>query len=274
MKGKVISEIFGRLGNEMFEIAGAATFAKRNGKEYVGAIYRKGEEPSNEAKTSVLRKVKMGVDYDGYVFFSNGHPNAYLSPSYEIPTNIEKIVISNYLQDPKFIDKDVAFELFGIYESIEKEIEEKYGDLSDYACVNVRRGDYLLPIHKKIGFKTLSYEAINEMINKYFPDEKILFVSNDIEWCKKNFKGNKFYFADKPCKYKPEMDLYLQTKCGKGNIISCSSFSWWGAYLNPNPNKKVIAPYPWFDNNFLKGFKQIYHKDWIKYNTDEHKEEN
>lgn len=274
MKGKVISEIFGRLGNEMFEIAAAASFAKWNDKEYVGAVYKKNEEPPQEAKDTVLRKVKMNIDHNGYVIFSNGHPNAYLSPSYKIPTDVDRLIISNYLQDPKFIDKDVAFDLFGIYDSINKEIEEKYGDLSDYACVNIRRGDYLLPIHKKIGFKTLTCNDIKEMIAKYFPDDKLLFVSDDIEWCKENFKSEKYYFADKPCNYKPEMDLYLQTKCGKGNIISCSTFSWWGAYLNPNPDKKVVAPYPWFNNNFLRGFKQIYPKEWIKYNTDEHREEN
>ena len=272
--GKVISRLFGRLGNEMFEIAGAATFAKRNGKEFVGAIFTEDETPPKEACDTILKRVKMCVDCEGYVMFSGGHPNAYLMSNYYIPTEIENIIIFNYLQDPKFIDKGVAFELFGIYDSIEKEINEKYGDLSDYACVNVRRGDYLLELHQRIGFKTLSVENINEMIEKYFPYDKLFFVSDDIEWCKENFVSDKYKFADKPCNYKPEMDLYLQTKCGKGNIIGCSTFSWWGAYLNPNPNKKVVAPFPWFNNNFLDGFKQIYPKDWIKYNTDEHREEN
>ena len=55
--GKVISEIFGRLGNEMFEIAAAASFAKWNDKEYVGAVYKKSQEPPQEAKDTVLRKV-------------------------------------------------------------------------------------------------------------------------------------------------------------------------------------------------------------------------
>lgn len=61
------------------------------------------------------------------------------------------------------------------------------------------------------------------------------------------------------------MDLYLPTQCGKGNVISSSTFSWWGAYLNQSPNKTVIAPYPWFNNNFLNGFNQIIPDEWIKY---------
>lgn len=274
MSGKVISRLADRLGNELFEIAAAATFAKNNGKEFVGAIYTPDEEPSIEAKKTVLQRVKMNVDTYGFIEYNGGHPNAYLLPNFKLPTTISNIILFNYFQDPKYIDKDVAFELFGIYDSIDQEITEKYGDLSDYVCVNVRRGDYLLELHKEIGFKTVSSTDIQEMIDKYFPDDKILFVSDDIEWCKENFNGDRYTFADKPCNYKPEMDLYLQTKCGKGNIIGCSTFSWWGAYLNPSPDKKVVAPYPWFNNNFLNGFKQIYPEDWIKFNTDEHREEN
>lgn len=58
----------------------------------------------------------------------------------------------------------------------------------------------------------------------------------------KHFKGNNIYFLDNN---DPLIDLYAQTLC-TDNIISNSTFSWWGAYLNPNPNKKVIYPKPWF----------------------------
>ena len=55
------------------------------------------------------------------------------------------------------------------------------------------------------------------------------------------------------------MELFLQSKCNH-NIISSSSFSWWGAYLNNNVNKKVVGPKDWFAD-LMKN--DIMLKEWI-----------
>ena len=92
-----------------------------------------------------------------------------------------------------------------------------------------------------------------------------LVFSNDIEWCKyhltKDSLGikNIIYVENT----KPYEDLLLMQQCNH-NIIANSSFSWWGAWLNSNENKKVIAPKLWFGPAY-KDFNSIdnYCNEWI-----------
>jgi hypothetical protein len=58
-------------------------------------------------------------------------------------------------------------------------------------------------------------------------------------------------------------DLYIMSNC-KNNIIANSSFSWWGAWLNNNPNKKVIAPLNWFGSIANLNDSDIIPNTWIR----------
>jgi hypothetical protein len=72
-----------------------------------------------------------------------------------------------------------------------------------------------------------------------FPKERFLIFSDDMNWCLNKWAADiRFDFAQ----HNDEVtDLKLMASC-KSNIIANSSFSWWAAYLNPNPNKVVICP--------------------------------
>ena len=68
--------------------------------------------------------------------------------------------------------------------------------------------------------------------------------SDDTEWCKQQelFSGDRFLVSESG---NPYVDLCLMSMCSDF-IIANSTFSWWGAWLSANKDKKVIAPKKWF----------------------------
>ena len=103
----------------------------------------------------------------------------------------------------------------------------------------MRRGDYLKlsEFHAVLG-----KEYYDKAMSKYH-GAKFVFFSDDIEWCKKNFSSiENTHFVEGETDV---VDLYFMSIM-KHNIIANSTFSWWGAWLNKNPDKIVIAPHKWY----------------------------
>ena len=126
--------------------------------------------------------------------------------------------------------------------------------------LHIRRGDYL---KSDIWLLPQSYyaDAIKHILSR---EKKLHFYifSNDIDWVMKNIKIDAPYsVVDINPPNKGYFDLELMRHC-KHNIIANSSFSWWGAWLNKNPDKIVLAPSPW--NKMTDRFKDIISDSWIK----------
>lgn len=132
----------------------------------------------------------------------------------------------------------------------------KYPKLNgNTTSIHVRRGDYLqFPNTHPV----LPISYYDEAI-KVLKCENILVFSDDIAWCKENIKFDNCEFIDQEDEI---TTMKIMSLC-KSNIIANSSFSWWGAWVSTEENKKVIAPKNWFGSEGPKNWNDIYCDSWI-----------
>lgn len=132
--------------------------------------------------------------------------------------------------------------------------------------IHVRRGDYVTNKNANSFHGTLPldyYRKAMEYLNASENKLEYFIFSDDLDWVKEHLKieGPKHYidFNDPS---RSAYDLQLMSLC-KHNIIANSSFSWWGAWLNQNSGKKVIAPKNWFQDKKINT-KDLLPGAWIK----------
>lgn len=137
-----------------------------------------------------------------------------------------------------------------------KELKDKY-DTNNSVSIHIRRTDYVT----SNGYHPVQpieyYQKGLDLIKDY---DRVLVFSDDIEWCKNNLDFKNMVFVEGNDDVE---DLWLMSLCGH-NIIANSSFSWWGAWLNENKNKKIITPEKWFGDKSNTNYSDIIPENWIK----------
>jgi hypothetical protein len=173
----------------------------------------------------------------------------------------DDIIIDGFFQSEKYFIKNrkEILEFIDLSSVCHTYVKEKYNFLKEKTTsIHIRRGDYVnYPSHHP----TQSIEYYNQGV-EILNDETDLFVifSDDIQWCKDNLKLENVVYIENEKDY---IELYLMSLCDN-NIISNSSFSWWGAWLNNNPNKIVIGPKIWFGDSINHNTNDIIPENWIK----------
>lgn len=160
--------------------------------------------------------------------------------------------IEGYFQSEKnFQDiRNKARDEFSLKPEFQTEVflaEKNKIDKEKSVSVHIRRGDYVTDKKTNSFHGTCSkdyYERGMEIVKSKVDAPLFYFFSDDIEWVKNEFGDHpSFYFVSNP-KLEDYEELTLMSTCAH-NIIANSSFSWWGAWLNQNKNKIVIAPKRW-----------------------------
>lgn len=134
---------------------------------------------------------------------------------------------------------------------------------SQSVSIHIRRSDYITIKQNFDRFGICGkkyYENAILYIKKYFADPIFYIFSDDLDWARENFVGSQYIFVSGN---NPAEDLYLMSNC-KHNIIANSTFSWWGAWLNPNKEKIVIAPKKWYNDKLNNSTIELIPETWIR----------
>lgn len=130
--------------------------------------------------------------------------------------------------------------------------------------VHIRRGDYLNYSYlQNICTEDYYQWAMDDFRKKYPGNAQFFIFTNDVPWAKEHFREADCHFVTGNSGADSFRDMQLMSLC-RHNIIANSSFSWWGAWLNRNPEKIVIAPEKWINSETEEQIDVI-PDTWIKW---------
>jgi hypothetical protein len=249
----------GGLGNYMFQIAAAYSVSVRDKKDMVVDISDIAivHSPIETYFTNIFRNIKFVNEFKDYYLHNPSQPIEYS----EIPNIPQNLRLMGYYQNEKYFNniRKEILDLFSIDSDTLNFLNQKYSEIinGETCSIHVRRGNY---VQKSDYHPLQSTEYYKKAISIIGEDLMYVIFSDDINWCRENlnFIKNKTFIVGNV----DYQELYLMSMCNN-NIIANSSFSWWGAWLNNNKNKKVIYPSNWFGVPFLDA-SDIGGENWIK----------
>ena len=253
----------GGLGNQMFQYAAGRALAEKKGAQVIldrtwyNQEFRSGTTPRTYELSffhlhHFTRSVQSKFTSRAVSFLAKD----YKEPHFHYDTGFLNLprhaVLTGYFQSEKYFKgiRDILLREFawkkerqGKNLSLFKEIRQTPGSIS----LHIRRCDYITNenVAKVHGITEMSYyEAGVKKMAQKINNPKFYIFSDEPEWCRQNLKLNH------PTEYisnhgHGSEDMRLMKEC-RHHIIANSSFSWWGAWLNENPDKLVIAPKKWF----------------------------
>jgi hypothetical protein len=262
--------IYGGLGNQLFQYSVGRSLAQRNGCRLQldtrhfdeNSAFRYGLGNFNiEAVVGTSRTLpptkQDGLQYWKWRYFSKRHRmirEQGLSFDSCVLEQTGSIYLRGYWQSDKYfaqIASQIRSELtltdppMGQNAELLDQIRS-----SPSIAVHVRRGDYVSNPQANKFHGTLPPEyfrrGLQQIAQRIQGYPTIYIFSDDYQWAQKNIHTDyQTVFVHHNDGYSAHEDLRLMSAC-QHQVISNSTFSWWAAWLNPNPDKQVIAPAQWF----------------------------
>lgn len=287
----VITSIYGGLGNQMFQYAIGKSISvtryvdfkidtfKINNSNYIARDFSliKFNISAELANMSEVKKFHNSKSLDfifGKLYQKNIRLSKKIFEKKAFHFDEKMLLLSNgyldgYWQCYKYFEdiREVLLKEFTLVNEMNLEnklICDKINELNSIS-IHIRRGDYVKDKKNKTIYNVFGLEYYHnavEFITKKIDNPYFFVFSDDLEWASKNLNLTNATYVDVNSTQNPENDLILMSNC-KHNIIANSTFSWWGAWLNQNSEKIIIAPKKWMST--LESLDDLYPCTWIRF---------
>lgn len=259
----IVSKVQGGLGNQLFQWAIVKNLSLDHNIQFFLDIRSLSLGPqSGVTKRNFSLSKFPNLDYKTIddINFSNFKIfiDNFKYQSFQIDVN-ENLYFNGYWQTQKYFEKNKNQILECLSPDIETQnkLNTVIPKTNNSISLHVRRTDYLTSNGFHFVQPVQYYQSAIEEIGTY---DKIYVFSDDIHWCKNNLHFDNIIFMENRDELE---DLWLMSYC-KNNIIANSSFSWWGAWLNTDKDKKVITPKKWYGDWVNIDMNEIIPGNWIK----------
>ena len=269
----------GRLGNQMFQFASTLGIANRLGFEarfpIENCLNYQGSGPFDPnigrcmlVKCDLTDCFNIGMEYfipERHLSRGSSYHENEFGYNKETESLQDDCSLSGYFQTEKYFSefRDLILSQFDFRSSYKAPAEAYIQTIRNehkdavIASIHVRRGDYVMfPDHHP----PCSFNYYNSAIEELrIANEKVVYLifSDDVDWCRSEFNDPSYIISDLG---NPYVEMCSMSLCDH-NIIANSSFSWWGSWLNKNPDKMVIAPSRWFGSQINKDVSDVYFKN-------------
>lgn len=231
-----------RLGNHLFQMAATITMAMDHGEDY--GFPRWVHEKDFPLSGCFLDALPSGPEYREPAF------------SYDPIPYQPNLRLYGYFQSEKYFVNHADF----IRKSFTPLVMTQKKDYRDTASLQIRRGNYLKQQHLFPVLPVSYYEAAVDYLRSRHSVDRVLVLSDDLPWCREHFRNAPYEVIPD---MSPARHLAVTASC-RYHVMANSTFSWWGAWLDPNPNKIVIAPKLWFGPAYSHyNTKDLLPPEWI-----------
>lgn len=257
----------GRLGNQMFQVATTLSVAfDHNAK----AVFPEFAEWKDDDLPENMRQVFFRLDTH------RAHKSAGTFREHDdfnfVPIPYKpNIRLLGYFQSERYFrhNKDKILPYFEPRSELSDYLKSKYADLLNHpntVGMHLRAYNVENPYIVSKVMTPVTFDYFNKAASLFGNDALFVIFTDNVPWAKEILSrfDRPYLIIENENQYG---DFYLLSYM-KHQIISNSTFSWWAAYLNKNPHKIVIAPFPWFHTNstVTHGNDNILPPEWYRIN--------